>query len=300
MPIIITPSGAGPGPPPADPTDGALFVGLESTFTYNGVTLNDLSQDDKYRVTQIGGLHTADIRDSREVFPARDGEIALSSYYAGRTITLTGRIECYHDHLRGLRLMEYELSKALAPLRESTMFIDCGALGGWNTQIDVRQSQPLAITEEIKSYNQYRDFMITLRASDPVIKSQTLVSDTYTAVGTSHTGAVFTQTHYGNYYAYPVFELVGPMNDPVIIIGDNTLEFAAGTTVPLGDTWTVDSRMMTVVDSSGNSQIGSLDFSSSKTIYFEPDTASQLVIFNASGLTAATSSFTCSFRHSWL
>ena len=296
MPIIVTPVEV---PVLPDDPSSALFVGLECTFTYNGVTLNDLSGDDKYRITQIGGLHTADIRDSREVFPGRDGEIPYTSLYGGRTITFQGRIECHHNHLKGLRLMEQALTKAVAPLQESTLYIDCGSLGGFDTQIDCRQSQPLALTEEIKSYNQYRDFMLTLRASDPVIKSQYVQADTFTASGATVATLVFSQENLGNYNAYPTIELTGPLTDPIVSIGGRTLQFLTGTSIPGGQVWTVDTRTMTVLDLAGNSQSGNLSLASSTSIYLQSEVSTP-VTFSASGMTAGTSEMTSSFRHSWL
>ena len=70
-------------------------TGLETVFEYDGMVFDKLDQVDKIRVQKIDGLFDADIRDNRENNPSSDGETALDSFYGGRTIVFTGRIEAY-------------------------------------------------------------------------------------------------------------------------------------------------------------------------------------------------------------
>lgn len=279
------------------PTDGALFAGIESTFTFNGLTLNNKTGDDRYRITQINGLHSADIRDSRENLTSRDGEIASNSYYGGRTITLQGRIESRHNRIHGLRLMQYEMVKAFSPLRESTLFIDCGALGGWDTQINCRQSQPLQMSEEVKSFQHFRDFMITLRASDPRIVSQEIQTSNYTASGTSVSATISTLNNMGNYYASPVITLVGPLTNPTVTIGGDIISFKPSTTIATGNSIIIDTDKGTVVDQTGINKYSLLDINTRLPVL---SPGLNPIIFIASGMTAGTSQLNIEYRHSWL
>lgn len=105
--------------------------GVEAEFTYNGLKLNQtlasVTNYSRYQVTDIGGLDDADVRDARELNPARDGEVALPAYYGGRTITFTGKILA--KNLRELRQMQQNLRTAFASLNEQPLVID----NGYNT-----------------------------------------------------------------------------------------------------------------------------------------------------------------------
>ena len=99
--------------------------GLESEFTYNGLLLNQRAATatnfTRYKINDIGGFDDADVRDAREVNPARDGEMALPAYYGGRTITFTGKILA--NNMDQLRRMQQNLRSAFGSLNESTMVI---------------------------------------------------------------------------------------------------------------------------------------------------------------------------------
>jgi hypothetical protein len=102
--------------------------GVESEFTYNGLKLNQrlasVTNFTRYQVTDIGGLDDADVRDARELNPARDGELALPAYYGGRTITFTGKILA--KNVRELRQMQQNLRTAFASLNEQPLAFDNG------------------------------------------------------------------------------------------------------------------------------------------------------------------------------
>ena len=99
--------------------------GLESEFIYNGLLLIQRAATatnfTRYKINDIGGFDDADVRDAREVNPARDGEMALPAYYGGRTITFTGKILA--NNMDQLRRMQQNLRSAFAPLNESTLTI---------------------------------------------------------------------------------------------------------------------------------------------------------------------------------
>lgn len=100
----------------------AIPHGLEAEYLYNGLLLNARSTSpDRYRITEIDGLSDADIRDSREDNPLQHGEIALDSFYNGRTITINGRIEA--GNIAKLREMQESLRSAFGRLVESPLYI---------------------------------------------------------------------------------------------------------------------------------------------------------------------------------
>jgi hypothetical protein len=101
------------------PWDSPLSFGVQAFIEYNGLVLNDRHQADRIRVTNITGLDDADISDSREVIPGDDGEAAYDSYYRGRTMVMTGRIEA--GSLGNLKRLERDLKAAFAPLVEAPM-----------------------------------------------------------------------------------------------------------------------------------------------------------------------------------
>lgn len=278
--------------------DGTLYAGVESTFVYNGLTLNDRTLVNKYRITQINGLSHADIRDARESRSGRDGERALQAFYAGRTISLGGRIEALNDHLHGLRVMTTALTGALGDLTEKTLLIDCGSLGGYDTQIDCRPSQPLAMTDEIKGWFHYRDFLITLRASDPRIVSQTLNDFTFTAAATSYASQpLFAHANDGNYKADLIINLKGPMTNPSILLGSTTFSFLGGTVIPLGQEWVIDTKAGTVKTTGGISKYNLVSFTSTLP-YYVPGNNS--LLFSGTSLTAGTTQVRVRYRHTWI
>jgi Phage tail protein len=280
------------------PLDGTLYAGVENTFVYNGLTLNDTSIINKYRITQVNGLNSVDIRDAREVRSGRDGERALSAYYAGRTITLGGRIEALNNKLYGLRVMTTALTGALADLTEKPLYMNQGSLNGWDTQIDCRPSQPLALTDEIKTWYHYRDFMITLRASDPKIVSQALQTSTYTAVGTTASNvALATQNNQGNYKADLVITLTGPMTNPALTLGGSTLAVLGGTTIPGGTSWIIDTKAGTIKTNLGLNRYQYITFTSTMPLYAP---GNNIFTFSASGMTAGTSKVKVDYRHTWM
>lgn len=144
-------------------------AGLEAVLEYNGIYLNSKGVVDKYRITNIDGLHDADIRDARENNPSSHGETAFTSYYGGRTISLTGRIEAHN--VAKLRAMQQALRTAFSSLEELPLYFRMSN-SMYDHYIECRKSSPIAMAETQQNANNfYRDFVITLRASDPRFKS---------------------------------------------------------------------------------------------------------------------------------
>jgi hypothetical protein len=182
MPLGIPPPGAtaGGGLPDntAAPGTGiAVPTGVESIIEYNGLLMNDTTTTDKIRITEIDGLADADIRDARDQNPGFHGETAFDAFYGGRTITLTGRIEAYT--LEKLRDMQAALHLAFAELSEKPLIF---RTGNWRRDhmIYCRKINPISMRESQGNWNFYRDFVVTLRASNPRILSyQENVADSF-------------------------------------------------------------------------------------------------------------------------
>jgi phage-related protein len=138
--------------------------GIEYLIEYGGITFNNMENIDKIRVTEIGGLDDADVRDAREVNPSYHGETAFDAWYGGRTITLTGRIEAYS--LEKMRDMQVALRQAFSVLEEQPLIFRSRD-GNRDTFLNARKSAPMAMRESQTDMRFFRDFLITLRASNP-------------------------------------------------------------------------------------------------------------------------------------
>ena len=140
--------------------------GIEAIFSYNGLIMNDLSVFDKYRVMSIDGIADPDIRDNREDKPGEDGEDSYNSYYSGRTIVLRVRVEAYE--LKKLRDMEEALRTAFANMEEKPLYFLTESPEK-NHYIMCKKSASLTKEEDVENLNfrHFREWQITLRASDP-------------------------------------------------------------------------------------------------------------------------------------
>lgn len=146
-------------------TGEALPGGVETILEYNGAYLNIRDWIDTYLVTQIDGLGDADLRDSREVNPGSHGETYFQSYYGGRTIVLSGRIRAHtlgklRDMQMGLKQMFWDTSV------ERALIFRTGNINR-DAMIFCKKSQPIVMSEIQQDFRFYRDFQITLRASNP-------------------------------------------------------------------------------------------------------------------------------------
>lgn len=142
-------------------------AGVEALFQFNGIVLNDRSVLDKYRVKSIDGLDDPDIRDTRENKPNDDGEDAYTSNYAGRTIVINLTIEAFS--LNKLRDMEEALRTAFSDIKEEKPLYFVTSDSKNDHYIMVKKSQKMQKQEDITQYQGrfFRDWQITLRASDP-------------------------------------------------------------------------------------------------------------------------------------
>lgn len=172
MPLVLPKPSAGLGTGDVEdyvPGSGlAVPTGVESLFEFNGLVMNVINAVETYLILKVDGLDDADIRDTRENNPSDDGEEVGNAYYGGRTIILTGQIQA--GSLEKLRDMQYALRSAFAPLVEQALIVRTGK---WDRDhvVYCRKSAKLQMTEEQKDGRWFRDFMLTLRASNPRILS---------------------------------------------------------------------------------------------------------------------------------
>lgn len=288
----------------------AFPTGLATTFEYNGMIFNKLDQIDKIRVTKIDGLFDADIRDNRENNPSSDGETALDAFYGGRTLVFTGRIEAYR--LEKLRDMQQAFREAFVdvgheyPLIMHTYGFISDGEGGFRRgpslartgQIYCKKNQPIQMTEEQVDQRFFREFMLTLRASDPRFTSYlpTFIQWESSASGTATDVIVAQATNIGNYPAAPQITLTGPLTNPAItnLLSGEKISFTG--TLPAGRKWFIDVGAKTLIDLDGNSMFYLMDVTSQ---FFPIYVGMNEITLNATGVTTA-SQVTISFRNSWM
>ena len=154
--------------------------GLEARHAFNGVVLNRTVDDagaelwPHYKLDKIGGLQgLADFPDDRIFATARQGEIPLSAYRRGRTITYEGRTRA--TSLAEMRQAQDALAAAFAPTIEDQMVItphplyDEGSRFYFARCIALDEPDDQAAPRGDAGY--WRPFAIAMRASDPRIYS---------------------------------------------------------------------------------------------------------------------------------
>lgn len=185
-------------------------LGLESEIVFNDLLLNrrmaDVGNGPRYRITDIGGLDDADVRDAREANPMRDGEMTLPAYYGGRTITLTGRIMA--RNVAEMRTMQTALKRAFSVLEESRLRFYNSSGSTDYIYINVRKSAPIQMREAQANAYPYRDFLVTLRASDPRFYSSATGSFSISSSGLATT---FTSINPGQASSDPIIRMTGPL-----------------------------------------------------------------------------------------
>lgn len=143
----------------------SLNAGLESTFTYGGMVINDLTVVDDYVLTKIDGLDDGDVRFAEDDAPSDDGTIPRLSFYGGRTIVLTGYINAHN--LNKLRDMQTALQLAFSRLTEDALYVTTLSNPSTAFYVNCRKSQKIVMGEVQGGETFRRDFMVTLRASNP-------------------------------------------------------------------------------------------------------------------------------------
>lgn len=285
----------------------AFPTGIESPLEYNGLIMNVLNTIDKIRVMKIDGLADADVLDAREQNPSSDGETPLDAFYGGRTLTLTGRIEAYT--LEKMRDLQQSLRMAFAnvqteyPLIFHTYGID--SFGHRvpslrrTAQIFCRKVQPIAMTEEQVDQRFFREFMVTLRASNPRFTSYLpSIADYKVTVGvTSLTDTLIAQPeNIGNFPSQPLIRLIGPLTNPILTNTRSGEFIKLVGTIPNADKWDINVRDKTILDQNGNSHFNLLTVDSDM---FQLYAGVNPINLTASGLTG-NSEVTINFTGAWI
>jgi len=97
----------------------AISRSAHALIDFNGLILNDRRVPDLYRITDIAGLGDADLRNTSVEIPSMDGEIPFDSFYGGRTLTMTGKIES--GTFAQAQQMKMDLTAAFAELKEKPL-----------------------------------------------------------------------------------------------------------------------------------------------------------------------------------
>lgn len=278
--------------------------GVEAEFFYNGLHLNQraaaATNYARYRISDIGGFDDADVRDAREANPARDGELALPAYYGGRTITFTGRILA--NNMDQLRRMQENLRTAFASLNESWLVVRNRPVGASNTDlmIKARKSAPLQMRETQSGPNPYRDFLITLRASDPRFYSAATNSVQRTSPGLATT---FNVVNEGNANSDPVIRITGPLvslpggSNPFFGITNSTTGQLLGFYLP--GTAMATSTSVSEINCATRKVTGSLSYSNMMAGSIFPTIAGGTNTFSVAGLTG-TGTVEIIYKNSWI
>ena len=100
-------------------------AGIDSMWIYNNLVLNDRRYPDQYRITNIDGIGDPDIRDGyRSSIAQSSGEQSFQSFYDGRTITLTGKMQA--GNLNKIRAMQQALRTAFQSTVELPLYVRAG------------------------------------------------------------------------------------------------------------------------------------------------------------------------------
>lgn len=164
--------------------------GLEATHTWDSTfVMNDKDTWPKVRVSKIDGLHAlSDFDDAADAINSRRGEFARASQRGGRTIVYSGSIQA--RTLSELRDTTEEMLAVFDPVIEKEMLIepdpgyDSGSRRYTARAVALTIPDEQVLSPQRASAGHERDFVLTMRLSDPRIYDPTL------ATGTSSSGSV--------------------------------------------------------------------------------------------------------------
>lgn len=272
----------------------AVFeVGSQTVFEYNGIVLNDRSEQECYWVDTAEGFDDPDIRISAEENTQNIGEQPNPGFYGGRTMTLNGHMRA--GSYTKLVEMTDALKMAFRNLTEDSLLLrphaDSIAFTHVDMTIECRKSDKLMIARKIDNPAGLfkRSFQVTLRASDPLYVGDTLHSvvivpsvvsslgfsfslsfdmafdepmdsDGYPASG-GNTGQA---TNAGNWRAWPVIRFDGYLRDARLINSSLGQELVLAQPVYDGEYIEIDTHpsRSTVLTGTGSNAFSYLDTSS--------------------------------------
>lgn len=240
-------------------------AGVDAVIQYKDFYMNRRDLLDTILITNIDGIADADIRDSREVNPAQDGETAFASYYGGRTIVLSGLIRAFT--LNKLRDLQQDLRQAFSDISTENKLVIHSSYREptpgaevviTSKQIYCKKNQSLVMAEAQRNFAWERDFQVTLRASKPffvstIPKDEEIIFGPGSVTGTLENG--------GNYKAQPVITITGPVTNPVIT-NDTNGQTITLTSVDTGELVVIDTAERKMVNQLGANAFNRLNVSS--------------------------------------
>lgn len=235
-------------------TGASMPPGVESVFEYDGLYINMQQWLERYQVKSIAGFDKAGVRLTSEPNPDTHGSTPMNSLWGDRTMVISGQIRAHS--LEKLRDMEQALRTPFLDLIEKPLIIRTGNINR-DAYIMCRLSD-LNIPEEQTSYNFFRDFQLSLIATNPRFLSYR----TQTATGTPIVGGdpLELRIHnIGNFAAEPQIFLTGGITNVTINNRTNDMEFAINAVIPDGDVWTLDLATKELYDQDGNNQFDTID-----------------------------------------
>ena len=240
----------------------------EVEFTFRGTTFNDSTDVSTgvYMIQNVPeGIKAPETRHTESPLQNRHGIVDGVSYYGKRIIVFTGKIIAASQSAR--KTME-EVLKGIFTLDGVQTGDDPSYYTLYMTdedstakQMSVKVNRPVEFSKEFLNPN-IRDFIVELKAQDPVWYSQTLYSsliDEGLQMGTLTLpttlplilGSSFlneaTVTNGGNFVTFPVITITGAGENPTIenVTTGESLTLS-GLTIVSGDTVVIDCKNGTV------------------------------------------------------
>ncbi len=305
MPIVlfVGSTGLGGGSDVSLPGTGlAVPRGVEAIWQYNNLTLNDRDVVDKFRIIDIDGLDDADVRDAREENPASDGETAYDAHYGGRTIAIRGRVEAYE--LNKMRDMQQALRDAFMSLEEIPLYCITGDPAKDHYIMCRKFSKNQWGDEQRHANHFFRDFLITLRASNPRWLRQRQKLQ-FIETADIDPDATFIITNDGNFNSQATIKFYGQLDDVEIMNlsdvdhnGDpKTLKFKTTVTIADADVYEVNFANRSVRNAAGVNKF--FDLHSDTSLFNLVPGANELKL-GASIAAGANAAIEIRHRDSWL
>lgn len=267
--------------------------GIEAVFEYNGLRMNENKRTGGafYRISEFGGMDDPDIRVNAEPNPSRDGENAPLALLSGRTVTLNGRIVA--RNLDEMRQMRNSIKLAFRnPNTELPLFLRAES-SAFDHFINCRK-RSLQIKESQDNLQFWRDFQVSLRASDPRFLT---VATTSTVVQGSTV-----ISNLGTYREYPVItilpQVATSLVNPTIT---NTTTGAAMTitgTLTNPRTWIIDVLNRTVKSDLGLTIMGQV--TPGANMWTALETGNNSCVLTAGSGMAGIAKATFVWRHAWI
>ncbi len=243
--------------------------GVDWTLTgSDGLTIT-LGATSNYRLEEVTGFDSPNVRQNLEDLPEQDGAAAGDFFFGSRPITLRGKIVAATAAERNTNVVN--LQRALRGLR--------GNITLKSTPSGLPAMQAYARLENVRVTGGYiKEFMIGLVCADPLMYSQTLNTAT-NSTSPASPGATFpwafpvlfgggtgssssaTVTNAGNFDAPAVIRVTGPVTNPQV--SNSTLNqwiYLDGLTLVSGEWVEIDTGARTVKKSDGSSHYDKVRF----------------------------------------